>query len=526
MKNRNTIALIAVATLILGGVFIYLNKGGSTKLEAFSTDTAGLNSTIPTATIELKNGDSYTMTASIVKKIINGQEVRMLAYNGSIPGPIIKVQQGSEVTIILKNNTDVETSLHPHGLRLDSANDGVVPMDQPAIKPGDSYTYKIKFPDAGVFWYHPHIREEYTQASGLYGNFIVKPIEANYWSQVNQEIPLTIGDILLQNGNIAPFSTTQPDHTLMGRFGNTMLVNGNTNYNLSVQKGEVVRFYITNVANVRPFNITIPGAKIKLVGADNGKYEKEAYVDGVILAPGERAIIEVLFDKAGTYNLENKTPDKTYTLGSIMVSDQVVKTSYFKEFSNLRTNSDVVSDISNFTSYFGKPADKKVTLTLDMNMGSMNGMHMMSGGEMMKSDGSMMSDTKTPIEWEDSMAMMNESSTPDSIKWKIVEDATGKSGSDINWTFKKGDKVKVEIFNDPKSMHPMQHPIHFHGQRFLVLSTNGVKNTNLVWKDTALIKTGDRVDILIDMSNPGDWMAHCHISEHLEAGMMLNFKVE
>ena len=100
-----------------------------------------------------------------------------------------------------------------------------------------------------------------------------------------------------------------------------------------------------------------------------------------------------------------------------------------------------------------------------------------------------------------------------------------KTGNDIDWTFKKGDKIKVEVYNDPNSMHSMQHPIHFHGQRFLVLSRNGAKNNSLVWKDTELVRVGEKMEILIDMSNPGNWMAHCHISEHLESGMMLNFKV-
>ena len=93
-----------------------------------------------------------------------------------------------------------------------------------------------------------------------------------------------------------------------------------------------------------------------------------------------------------------------------------------------------------------------------------------------------------------------------------------KANMDIAWMFKVGDKVKIKIFNDPKSMHPMQHPFHIHGQKFLVLSTNGVKNTNMVWKDTTLIQKGDTVEILVDMENPGMWMAHCHIAEHLESG--------
>jgi FtsP/CotA-like multicopper oxidase with cupredoxin domain len=97
---------------------------------------------------------------------------------------------------------------------------------------------------------------------------------------------------------------------------------------------------------------------------------------------------------------------------------------------------------------------------------------------------------------------------------------------DIDWRFKKGDVVKVRVTNDAHSMHPMQHPLHFHGQRFLVANINDKPQTNLAWKDTVLIPAGTTVDLLVDMSNPGDWMAHCHIPEHLESGMMLDFSVQ
>lgn len=124
------------------------------------------------------------------------------------------------------------------------------------------------------------------------------------------------------------------------------------------------------------------------------------------------------------------------------------------------------------------------------------------------------------------MTMMNQMSDTKNVLWKIIDNQTQQENMDINWNFKQGDKIKIHIFNDPDSMHPMQHPIHFHGQRFLVTSINGQKNENLVWKDTVLIPAGESVDILLDASNPGDWMAHCHISEHLEDGMMLNFSVQ
>jgi suppressor of ftsI len=161
------------------------------------------------------------------------------------------------------------------------------------------------------------------------------------------------------------------------------------------------------------------------------------------------------------------------------------------------------------------------------NMGgsSNGGAHMMPDGTMM-GGGQAMGGHTDDIEWEDTMSMMNSMSTEDTAKWKITDQDTGASNHEINWAFTRGEKVKITVFNDPKGMHVMQHPLHFHGQRFVVLSTNGKQNTNMVWKDTTLVKAGDTVDILLEISNPGDWMAHCHVAEHLSDGMMINFTVK
>jgi FtsP/CotA-like multicopper oxidase with cupredoxin domain len=130
------------------------------------------------------------------------------------------------------------------------------------------------------------------------------------------------------------------------------------------------------------------------------------------------------------------------------------------------------------------------------------------------------------IEWEDDMTMMNSMSTDKSIEWVIEDRDTGKKNTDIDWSFKTGDLVKVRVYNDEKGMHPMQHPLHFHGQRFVVLAEDGELNENMQWKDTVLIPKGQTIDLLVDMSNPGKWMAHCHIAEHLHSGMMFNFEVK
>lgn len=481
------------------------------------------------AVIELENGDSYDLSAEYVEKEINGKKFAMLGYNSMIPGPMIKVAQGSEITINFKNNLDMETALHSHGVRMDNEFDGAPPVTQSSIKPGETFTYKLKFPDAGMYWYHPHVREDYQQELGLYGNYFVAPSDENYWSPVNREIPLFLDDILIENGEIK-LNKDQADHTLMGRFGNVMLVNGETDYSLSAKKGEIIRFYITNAANVRPFNFLIEGAQMKLVGGDSGAYENEEWADSVIISPSERVIVEVLFESTGSYALKTKTPDKTYSLGQIIVSEEEADVSYAPQFSALKTNKDTVKSVEPFRQYFEKAPDKRLSLTIDMmgqmmNMPGMgHGGHMMPDGTMM--GGSMMSSSPDGIEWEDENPSMNVISDTENIKWKIVDEDSGKENMDIDWNFKVGDKVKIRIFNDPDSMHPMQHPIHFHGQRFLVLANNGEENSNLVWKDTVMIPAGETIDILLDASNPGEWMAHCHIAEHLEADMMFAFQVE
>ncbi|EKE10880.1 MAG: Multicopper oxidase family protein, partial [uncultured bacterium] len=137
----------------------------------------------------------------------------------------------------------------------------------------------------------------------------------------------------------------------------------------------------------------------------------------------------------------------------------------------------------------------------------------------------MMSDGE-PIEWEDTMDMMNSSSNTDTLEWQLVDEETKKTNEDIDdWNFTQGEVVKIQIANPDDTMHPMQHPIHIHGQRFLILSVDGVASDNLAWKDTVLIPSGSTVELLVEMSNPGDWMIHCHIPEHLESGMMMPFNV-
>ena len=512
---------------------------------AFAGALDGLPDAIPTQTVELKDGATFDITAAYVKKPVGNKLLRMLAYNGSIPGPFIKAAQDSEITVRFHNETDLEQTIHSHGVRIDNRYDGVPGITQDSVQPGDSFTYVLRFRDAGVFWYHPHTRDDYGQEMGLYGNYLVEPSTPGYWGPVNREIPLVIDDVLIEDDRIASFYREFTNYALLGRFGNDFLVNGETDYSLPVKKGEVIRFFITNVSNVRTFNLSVPGIRTKLVGADLGKLEHETFLDSILVSPAERVVVEAYFPNPGSYPLTHTQPDDKVELTTFTVSaDAIAKTSFAAEFARERHNNEVMEEFSGLRHYLDAEPDRKLLLTIDLGTNKVDhSMHAHTHTEEELHDHSQHVTEATPqppdyqpmtpseetlksLQWSDPMQSDRTHRTPE-ISWKLVDEDTGKVSMDIDdWTFTQGDFVKIRLTSDPNADHIMQHPMHLHGQQFVVLAVNGLPNYNRVWKDTTLVAPGQTVDILAKMTNPGVWMAHCHISEHLHAGMALTFRVE
>src|ERR1051325_8556391 len=289
--------------------------------ESFPTDPARLPEATLPALVELGARDTFHLRIGPVAKRLGDTTVRMLGYNGSIPGPTLKVRQGSEVIVHVTNEGDLDTTVHWHGLRLESKYDGVPHETQTPIPVGGDFTYRIRFPDPGLYWYHPHIREDYTQEMGLYGNLLVVPADPGYWPPAHRDVLLTLDDLLIEDGKIAPFSPDQTTYTAMGRFGNVLLVGGEPECGLTVKAGEVVRLWLTNTANTRVFNVALPGARMKLVGGDSGRVEREEFVEQVVVAPSERAVVDVLIDQPGQLTLEHRTPDRSYALATVTVSE-------------------------------------------------------------------------------------------------------------------------------------------------------------------------------------------------------------
>ena len=269
---------------------------------------------------------------------------------------------------------------------------------------------------------------------------------------------------------------------------------------------------------------------MKVVASDVGNFEREAWVESVVIAPAERYVVHVRFDDAGDVALVNRVRGldhlfgrffaETDTLGSIHVVAQEASPDLARSFGTLRADTAVGADVGRYrrtwSEWLAREPDHSLVLTLRTQ-----GLPFVTR-RLMELDSIYFS----PVEWSGTMPMMNWAATASQARWVLRDPATGRENMDVEWRFRRGETVKLRLANERKSFHAMQHPIHLHGQRFLILAVNGEPSENLAWKDTVVIPAGATVDLLVEMTNPGRWMLHCHIAEHLSADMMMAFTVE
>ena len=411
------------------------------------------------------------------------------SYNGTIPGPEIRVRQGERVRVLARNGLDEETTIHWHGIRTPNAMDGVPHLTQEPVAPGGGeFLYEFDAVDAGTFWYHPHQRSSEQVGRGLYGPLIVEegdPI------RVDREITWMLDDWRLgQQGEIIGDFGSRHDAMHNGRVGNTVTINGKVPGPVPVRSGERVRLRLINAANARIFGLDFGDLEPVVIALDGQPVAPHAPDAGVVVI-GPAMRVDIVLDLAGRPGDRLSVRDVFYE----GLEYELVDLAYANE--PLRNKSpDWAMELP--PNPLAEPDLESATRHQIVFNGGMAGEMMM--GEAM---GSMMGQMKEGRMW--------------------FVNGQAAMGHDLGpmITAPMGSSQLFQIENRTA----WHHPIHFHGHSFRVVSRNGNPTRHREWQDTVLMSPEERVEIAFVADNPGDWMFHCHILEHQAAGMMAVVRV-
>jgi FtsP/CotA-like multicopper oxidase with cupredoxin domain len=392
-------------------------------------------------------------------------------YDGSVPGPFIDAKVGDRVIIKFKSSLPEPTTIHWHGIRLPAAMDGTMAMQAP-IPPGGSFRYEYVFKDAGLYWYHPHMRSDIQVQKGLHGAIRVRGANEPV---VDQEHVLMLDDVRLKaDGTLAEY--LDDTAKMMGREGNTLLVNGTTDGTLAMRSGASVRLRLVNVANGRFFNLRLPGHTWRVIGTDGGLLAKPYDTEKLLIAPGERYDVMLIANGApgSVVDLMNDPYERGHESGNR--PPLVVAHVRFKDEPALtdRKLPDAFPGVAPLP-----PASKTVPIVL--NEGQRNG---------------------------NLVFTINDAVFPD-VPPVMVEN---------------GGLRILDVKNDSE----MDHPFHLHGFFFQILEKNGVAQPleSSGNKDTVILPAKSSMKLVSRFDEPGHWMYHCHILEHAEGGMMGEVHVE
>jgi FtsP/CotA-like multicopper oxidase with cupredoxin domain len=284
--------------------------------------------------------------------------------------------------------------------------------------------------------------------------------------------------------------------------------------------------WLTNAANTRTFNVSFTNARMKLVASDMSAFSSDVWVESVVVAPAERYAVDVRFESEGQAALVNRVRAIDHLFGQFLpevdtlalydVGGEVASDAVGERYSELIGRVALTTEIGEAVASAARLDERVLMFGLETR-----GLPFVSE-RMMLMDSSYFN----PVEWSGTMPMMNWATESRQAHWFVQDGVTGARNDSISLKFRVGDRAKLRLVNLRGALHAMQHPIHVHGQRFLVLSVNGVEPETRAWKDTVLLPAGAAVDILVQFDNPGRWMLHCHIAEHVESGMMTTFEVE
>ena len=344
----------------------------------------------------------------------------------------------AEITVVVHQPARQPTTVHWHGIRLDHRSDGVPDLSQPAVPPGGHFTYRLRFPDAGIYWYHPHVREDIQQELGLYGNMLVRSGAGDDYGPANREEVLMLDDLLIDDDGLVPLGRESPTHALMGRFGNLFLVNGEPGYRLNVERGEVVRFFLTNVSNTRTFNLSFPGARMKVVASDVGTVraggvgrERRDRARGAVRRA--RALRAAGDDRAGQSRSRARSPLRPVLRRDGHAGDGARRPGPDRarpreELRGSPARPGGAAEMEHFRRAAAGAPDKALVLTLETQALPPVTQQLMQ----------LDSIYFAPMEWSGTMPMMNWASTGRQVRWIVRDPATGKENMDVDWRFRRG----------------------------------------------------------------------------------------
>ena len=404
------------------------------------------------------------VTAREAEKDLGGPKpTRVWTYNGTLPGPMIDAKVGDELVVHFRNVLPEPTLVHWHGVRLPAAMDGS-PSVQAPVKTGESFDYRFRLRDAGLFWFHPHLRTGEQVERGLAG---VLRVRGAAEPDVDDERVLVLDDVKLGDDGQFP-SYVDDASKMLGRESDTLLVNGVRGAEIRVRPGALQRLRIVNVANGRFFNLKIEGAPLTVIGTDGGLVPEPYAVDTLLVAPAER------------YDVVFRVPRRDV--------DLALTTEPYERGHDTGKN----------------PAKRVATIV--------------ARGEPVASEKPMPRGrpvTKLPAPTGPAVRfVLDEGTTP---AGELTFTLNGKAWPDVPAERVGVGEVRLlELENHAE----MDHPFHVHGAFFQVLSVNGAPTTRVAEKDTVIVPMRGKVTAAVRFDEPGAWMVHCHINEHADGGMM------
>ncbi len=395
-----------------------------------------------------------------------------MAFNGSVPGPVLEAKLGDRVTVHFTNDTRMEMSLHWHGLRVTPEMDGIMQMMGDPVSPGESFDYTFTLVDAGFYWFHTHMDTATTIEAGLYAPIV---IHAPGEVAPDCDLPIVLDDVLLDEDSlqIAPADTDMMQ--LMGRLGNVLMANGYGNRTVLWTRGQTSLLRLVNSSNARYWDLALEGHTFTVVATDGGFLAEPYAAERLVIAPGERymVVVEATGEPGQDYRLMNRRFQLHEEDGDMIETDPMgdgenpVMT--FRYTEGEVTGSGWTQPTPDVPSW-GAP-----TATL--------GHH-----------------------WILDEDMMGGTVTIDGAAWPDVPM--------VNVTVDTDTTFEVENASE------MHHPFHIHGNRFQVVDVGGQRvPEGQGWKDTFDIPPRTTVTLVSGLDNPGEWMYHCHILEHADDGM-------